>query len=164
MKEADLKTKASSALVEDRAAYIPFSVAETVKANNELKASTYSSTQSYSTSSSSSTNASTSTTIDLHVTNLDQSIGAKEMKHLLTTVFKQHVMVTPTIPSAFNLIYYRCYFYSYFTMCWIRSWMWRSTCKATVIWLLSYAFRRSKMHSTASRSCIDVNLETKGSW
>ncbi|XP_059351299.1 meiosis regulator and mRNA stability factor 1-like isoform X2 [Daphnia carinata] len=31
--------------------------------------------------------------VDLHVTNLDQSIGAKEMKTLITSVFKQHVMV-----------------------------------------------------------------------
>lgn len=31
--------------------------------------------------------------IDLHVTNLDKSIGAKEMKTLLTNVFKQHVTV-----------------------------------------------------------------------
>ena len=38
-----------------------------------------------------------SSTVDLHVTNLDQSIGAKEMKILLNNVFKQHVMVCTII-------------------------------------------------------------------
>ena len=96
---ASVTTGAAEA--EDRAAYIPFTVAETVKANNELKAAAYS----YSSSASSaSSNASNSTaSVDLHVTNLDQSIGAKEMKHLLTTVFKQHVIVIRCIsPFGYN--------------------------------------------------------------
>lgn len=80
---------------EDRAAYIPFTVAETVKANNELKAVAYSYSSSASSASSNGSNSTVS--IDLHVTNLDQSIGAKEMKQLLTTVFKQHVIVMPLL-------------------------------------------------------------------
>ena len=41
-----------------------------------------------------SANSGSSLAVDLHVTNLDQSIGAKEMKTLITSVFKQHVMVS----------------------------------------------------------------------
>lgn len=42
--------------------------------------------------------------VDLHVTNLDQSIGAKEMKTLITSVFKQHVMVKCLVSPIFNLM------------------------------------------------------------
>ncbi len=42
---------------------------------------------------SSSSTSPQSASVDLHVTNLDQSIGAKEMKSLLIAVFKQHVVV-----------------------------------------------------------------------
>lgn len=53
----------------------------------------YSSVSSSSHQSAHSSSSSPSAFIDLHVTNLDQSIGAKEMKTLLSRVFKQHVMV-----------------------------------------------------------------------
>ena len=92
--EIDAKSIAQASL-EDRAAYIPFTVAETVRANNELKTS-FPVGQSYTSSSSSTAtmNPPSPVAIDLHVTNLDQSIGTKEMKNLLISVFKQHVVVS----------------------------------------------------------------------
>ena len=86
---------------ENRAAYIPFpaSITETLKLSNESKP-IFSSTHSQSSLSSPpiqppayTLNSVSPIAVDLHVTNLDQSIGAKEMKTLITSVFKQHVMV-----------------------------------------------------------------------
>ncbi len=85
---------------ENRAAYIPFPapVTDTLKLTSESKP-TFTSTSSQSSSSSPlqppiySLSSVSSVAVDLHVTNLDQSIGAKEMKTLITSVFKQHVMV-----------------------------------------------------------------------
>ena len=88
--------KSRNGSVEDRAAYIPFSAADHMKL---MDYKPLCSSTSYSTSSTSSPSPSLpapngiASSVDLHVTNLDQSIGAKEMKNLLTTVFKQHVMV-----------------------------------------------------------------------
>lgn len=85
---------------ENRAAYIPFPapVADTLKLTCESKPA-FTSTPSQSSSSSPlqppiySLSSVSPVAVDLHVTNLDQSIGAKEMKTLITSVFKQHVLV-----------------------------------------------------------------------
>ncbi len=66
------------------------------KLASESGRSSYATTLPYSSSSSSQRSSplfSSVAHVDLHVTNLDQSIGAKEMKTLLVNVFKQHVMV-----------------------------------------------------------------------
>lgn len=78
---------------ENRAAYIPFPA----PATENLKP-VFASTPSQPSLSPVQPPAYTSNTVsaiavDLHVTNLDQSIGAKEMKTLISSVFKQHVMV-----------------------------------------------------------------------
>lgn len=85
---------------ENRAAYLPFSFPS---AENFHSTTSYSKTPSFTSNSTLSSSSNQSSipspiipiisAIDLHVTNLDQSIGAKEMKALLTSVFKQHVMV-----------------------------------------------------------------------
>lgn len=84
--------------MENRSAYIPFPtpVTESLKLAGDSK-SAFSSTHPQSSCSMQqpvySLGAVPPIAVDLHVTNLDQSIGAKEMKTLITSVFKQHVMV-----------------------------------------------------------------------
>ena len=95
------KTYKDQDKLENRAAFLPFSFpsAETFQSVNAFsKATSYTTNSSLSfTCSNQSSVPSPSipiiSSIDLHVTNLDQSIGAKEMKNLLTSVFKQHVVV-----------------------------------------------------------------------
>lgn len=97
IKHQEISVKGETKL-ENRAAFIPFPAPlnETLKIASEkqgLVSMTPSSSLLLQTTVSS-VSVPSSITVDLHVTNLDQSIGAKEMKTLLTTVFKQHVMVT----------------------------------------------------------------------
>lgn len=82
---------------ENRSAYIPFPspVTETLKLPNEKEifGSTASQSSSLVVQPAQLVSSVSPIAVDLHVTNLDQSIGAKEMKALITSVFKQHVMV-----------------------------------------------------------------------
>lgn len=100
-----------------RPAYMPFPGDDGNKNHDNQKASSRSSAV-VSYSSSSTMNSATS--VDLHVTNLDQSIGAKEMKNLLTTVFKQHVMVRHTSCRKFFVVVvgFRCcmFFFCFFVL------------------------------------------------
>jgi len=95
------KTYKDQDKLENRASYLPFSFPS---GDNFQSTNAFSKATSYTTNSSLSFTCSNQSSvpspsipivssIDLHVTNLDQSIGAKEMKQLLTSVFKQHVMV-----------------------------------------------------------------------
>lgn len=78
---------------ENRAAYIPFPAPSSETPIQTCAAAPAQSSFSAMQSPACALSSVSPVAVDLHVTNLDQSIGAKEMKTLITSVFKQHVMV-----------------------------------------------------------------------
>lgn len=129
------------------------------KLASESGRSSYATTLPYSSSSSSQRSSplfSSVAHVDLHVTNLDQSIGAKEMKTLLVNVFKQHVMVMAqfyrrNLKSSLS-------FFTFYTYLFLRFKMSQFTCRVMVTWRLLFEFPQSKMLNFVSPNFI------VGSW